>query len=105
VKHYALLGLAPLVLYLGVFTVAASTMRYVFGMVGYLNEVLYRLGILTLPIDETGPRWLAVVTVAMDDAWKVTPLVMLIRVCRVSRVRQPAYLSSQQYTLRRAWLA
>ena len=47
-------------------------MRYVFGIVGYLNEILYRLGLLTLSIDWTGSRWLAVATVAMADAWKVT---------------------------------
>jgi hypothetical protein len=34
-------------------------MRYVFDLVGYLNEVLYRLGLLKLPIDWVGDRWLA----------------------------------------------
>lgn len=68
-----------LLLPLGVPTiVAASTMRYVFGTVGYLNEFLYQFGLITLPIDWTGQRWLALVTVAVADAWKVTPLVMLI---------------------------
>jgi len=71
--------------------VAASTMRYVFGMVGYLNEVLYRLGILTLPIDWTGSRWLAVVTVAMADAWKVTPLVMLILLAGLQAIPRELY--------------
>lgn len=58
--------------------VAASAMRYVFGIVGYLNEVLLRLGVVSLPIDWTGERWLALTTVAVADAWKVTPLVMII---------------------------
>ena len=71
--------------------VAASTMRYVFGMVGYLNEVLYRLGLLTLPIDWTGPRWLAVVAVAMADAWKVTPLVMLILLAGLQAIPRELY--------------
>ena len=71
--------------------VAASTMRYVFGMVGYLNEVLYRLGLLTLPIDWTGSRWLAVVTVAMADAWKVTPLVMLILLAGLQAIPRELY--------------
>ena len=71
--------------------VAASTMRYVFGMVGYLNEVLYRLGILTLPIDWTGSRWLAVVTVAMADAWKVTPLAMFILLASLQAIPRELY--------------
>ncbi len=71
--------------------VAASTMRYVFGMVGYLNEVLYRLGLLTLPIDWTGGRWLAVVSVAMADAWKVTPLVMLILLAGLQAIPRELY--------------
>ena len=71
--------------------VAASAMRYVFGMVGYLNEVLYRLGILTLPIDWTGSRWLAVVTVAMADAWKVTPLVMLMLLAGLQAIPRELY--------------
>jgi trehalose transport system permease protein len=71
--------------------VAASTMRYVFGIVGYLNEILYRLGLLTLPIDWTGSRWLAVVTVAMADAWKVTPLIMLIFLAGLQAIPRELY--------------
>jgi trehalose transport system permease protein len=71
--------------------VAASTMRYIFGMVGYLNEILYRLGLLTLPIDWTGSRWLAVLTVAMADAWKVTPLVMLILLAGLHAIPRELY--------------
>jgi ABC-type sugar transport system permease subunit len=66
-------------------------MRYVFGMVGYLNEVLYRLGLVPLPIDWTGSRWLAVVTVAMADAWKVTPLVMLILLAGLQAIPREFY--------------
>jgi trehalose transport system permease protein len=71
--------------------VAASAMRYVFGTVGYLNEVLYRLGVLTLPIDWTGSRWLALITVAVADAWKVTPLVMLILLAGLQAIPREVY--------------
>jgi trehalose transport system permease protein len=71
--------------------VAASPKRYVFGIAGYLNEVLYRLGILSLPIDWTGSRWLAVVTVAMADAWKVTPLVMLMLLAGLQAIPRELY--------------
>jgi trehalose transport system permease protein len=71
--------------------VAASAMRYVFGVVGYLNEVLYRLGVLTIPIDWTGNRWLALTTVAVADAWKVTPLVMLILLAGLQAIPRDVY--------------
>jgi trehalose transport system permease protein len=71
--------------------VAASAMRYVFGVVGYLNEVLYQLGLLTIPIDWTGGRWLALTTVAIADAWKVTPLVMLILLAGIQAIPRDVY--------------
>lgn len=71
--------------------VAASAMRYVFGTVGYVNEILYQLGIITLPIDWTGSRWLAIVTVAVADAWKVTPLVMLILLAGLQAIPRELY--------------
>ena len=71
--------------------VAASAMRYMFGTVGYLNEALYQLGVLTLPIDWTGSRWLALLTVSVADAWKVTPLVMLILLAGLQAIPRDVY--------------
>jgi len=71
--------------------VAASAMLYIFGTAGYLNEVLYRLGVIDLPIDWTGSRWRAVVTVAVADAWKVTPLVMLILLAGLQAIPRQLY--------------
>jgi trehalose transport system permease protein len=74
-KIFQVLLLVPL----GVPTiVAAAVMRAVFGTVGYLNEILLRLGIIRTPVDWVGARGLALVTVAVADAWKVTPLILLI---------------------------
>ena len=58
--------------------VAAAVMRAVFSTVGYLNEVLLRAHVIRAPVDWVGERMLAVLTVAVADAWKVTPLVLLI---------------------------
>ena len=70
---------ALLLVPLGVPTiVAAAVMRSVFGTVGYLNEILIRLGAIRIPVDWTGRRGLSLVTVAVADAWKVTPLMLLI---------------------------
>ena len=64
---------------LGVPTVvAAAVMRSIFGTVGYLNEVLLRLHLIRIPVDWVGERALAIGTVALADAWKVTPLMLLI---------------------------
>jgi trehalose transport system permease protein len=74
-RIFSILLLVPL----GVPTiVSAAVMRTVFGTVGYLNEALLRLGAIQAPVDWTGERWLALVTVAVADAWKVTPLILLI---------------------------
>lgn len=68
-----------LVIPLGVPTiVAAAVMRAVFGTVGYLNELLFRTHLVQTPVDWVGERGLAILTVAAADAWKVTPLVLLI---------------------------
>jgi trehalose transport system permease protein len=58
--------------------VAAAVMRSVFSTVGYLNEILLRLHLIRLPVDWVGERALAIATVALADAWKVTPLMLLI---------------------------
>jgi trehalose transport system permease protein len=74
-KMFQVLLLVPL----GVPTiVAAAVMRTVFGTVGYLNEILLRLDVISRPVDWVGQRGLALLTVALADAWKVTPLMMLI---------------------------
>lgn len=74
-KMFQVLLLVPL----GVPTiVAAAVMRSVFGTVGYLNEILLRLDVISRPVDWVGQRGLALLTVALADAWKVTPLMMLI---------------------------
>jgi trehalose transport system permease protein len=58
--------------------VSAANMRYIFGTVGYLNETLYQLGLLEIPIDWASGGTRTLMTVVAADLWKVTPLVMLI---------------------------
>jgi len=87
-KVFQVLLLVPL----GVPTiVAAAMMRTVFGTVGYLNEILLRLGIIRTPVDWVGPRGLALVTVAVADAWKVTPLVLLILLAGLGTIPAELY--------------
>ncbi len=70
--------------------VAAAVMRGVFGTAGYLNEILLRLHLIRVPVDWVGERALAILTVAVADAWKVTPLVLLILLAGLEAI--PAYL-------------
>jgi trehalose transport system permease protein len=71
--------------------VVAAVMRTVFGTVGYLNEILIRLGAIRTPVDWVGTRGLALVTVAVADAWKVTPLVMLILLAGLQTIPEELY--------------
>jgi trehalose transport system permease protein len=71
--------------------VAAAVMRTIFGSVGYLNEVLFRLGLIDIPVDWVGDRVLALGTVAVADAWKVTPLVLLILLAGLEAIPADLY--------------
>ena len=87
-KVFQVLLLVPL----GVPTiVAAAMMRTVFGTVGYLNEILLRLGVIRTPVDWVGARGLALVTVAVADAWKVTPLILLILLAGLGTIPAELY--------------
>jgi trehalose transport system permease protein len=71
--------------------VAAAVMRAVFGTVGYLNEILLRLHLIRTPVDWVGDRALAILTVAVADAWKVTPLVLLILLAGLEAIPRELY--------------
>ena len=85
---FQFLLLAPL----GVPTiVSAAVMRSVFGTVGYLNEALLRLGVIRTPVGWVGNRVLALLTVAIADVWKVTPLMMLIVLAGLQAIPRELY--------------
>jgi len=70
---------ALLLLPLGIPTiVVAANMRYLFDTNGFLNEVLYRLGMIQIPINWLSGGIQTLMTLVVSDMWKVTPLVMLI---------------------------
>ena len=51
--------------------VSGVAMLYLFGMSGYLNEILYRLNVTPIPIDWTANRLRSLFVVAVADSWKV----------------------------------
>ena len=70
---------AIMLLPLGIPTiVVAANMRYLFDTNGFLNELLFRLGIIELPINWLSGGVASLFSLVVADMWKVTPLVMLI---------------------------
>lgn len=71
--------------------VSAVTLMYVFDSSGYLNELLYRLGLIKIPIDWAagGVRTLMVVIAA--DMWKVTPVVVLLMLAGLDSIPGEVY--------------
>lgn len=58
--------------------VAGAAMIYIFGLQGYLNEILLRLGIIDQQIFWTQSGLRGMFAIAIADTWKATPLVILI---------------------------
>ena len=58
--------------------VSGVAMLYLFGMFGYLNEILYRLNVTPIPIDWTANRLRSLFVVAVADSWKVMPMVVML---------------------------
>ena len=70
---------ALMLLPLGIPTiVVAANMRFLFDTNGFLNEILFRLGMIELPINWLGGGLQTLMSLVIADMWKVTPLVMLI---------------------------
>ncbi|WP_313132985.1 carbohydrate ABC transporter permease [Anaerocolumna sp.] len=67
---------------------------YIFGTSGYLNEVLFRIGLITTPIDWTsgGLRGLFVVIAA--DTWKVLPTMILLLLSGLESISGDLYEAS-----------
>jgi trehalose transport system permease protein len=70
---------ALMLLPLGIPTiVVAANMRYLFDTNGFLNEILYRFGIIEVPLNWMGGGIQTLFSLVIADMWKVTPLIMLI---------------------------
>ncbi|MEW6228295.1 MAG: sugar ABC transporter permease [Bacillota bacterium] len=83
---------ALLLVPLGVPTlVSAVNMSFIFGTSGYLNELLYRIGLARVPIDwaSGGIKTLLVVVVA--DLWKVMPIVTLLLLAGLETIPGDVY--------------
>ncbi len=71
--------------------VAGAAMIYIVGVNGYLNELLFRLGLIDAPIywPESGLKGMFVI--ALADLWKTTPLVVLILLAGLEAIPRDVY--------------
>ena len=82
---------------LGIPTIVSATiMTYIFDTSGYLNEALYRLGLLgEVPIDWAQGGWLSIGMVVFADTWKVLPLMVLLFIAGLEAIPQSVHEASQ----------
>lgn len=71
--------------------VAGAAMIYIFGLQGYLNEILLRLGIIEQQIYWTQSGWRGMFAIALADTWKTTPLVILILLAGLEAIPRDIY--------------
>jgi trehalose transport system permease protein len=82
---------------LGIPTIVAATiMTYIFDTQGYLNEILYRLGILgNIPIDWAGGGFLSIFMIVFADTWKVLPLLVLLLLAGLESIPESVHEACQ----------
>lgn len=82
---------------LGIPTIVSATiMTYIFDTAGYLNEVLYKLGLLgEVPIDWAQGGWLSICMVVFADTWKVLPLMVLLFIAGLEAIPQSVHEATQ----------
>jgi trehalose transport system permease protein len=71
--------------------VSAVTLMYVFDTNGYLNELLYRLGLIKVPIDWAAGGFRTLMMVVLADMWKVTPIVVLLLLAGLESIPDELY--------------
>lgn len=71
--------------------VSGVTLMYVFDSSGYLNELLFRLGLIHTPIDWAAGGMRTLMMIVLGDAWKVTPIVVLLMLAGLESISDDLY--------------
>lgn len=71
--------------------VSGVTLMYVFDTSGYLNELLFRFGLIKLPIDWAAGGLRTLMMVVVADMWKVTPVVVLLMLAGLESISEDLY--------------
>ncbi|MCF6092789.1 sugar ABC transporter permease [Microaerobacter geothermalis] len=74
--------------------VSGVTLLYIFATSGYLNEFLFRLGWIDIPIDWASGGIRTIMMVVFADMWKVLPLVILILLAGLESIPEEIYEAS-----------
>ncbi|WP_461479681.1 carbohydrate ABC transporter permease [Paenibacillus sp. PvR148] len=74
--------------------VSGVTLLYVFGTQGYLNELLYRIGLIEVPINWTSGNIQSLFVIAIADTWKVLPIVVLLLLAGLESISKDVYEAS-----------
>jgi trehalose transport system permease protein len=93
-RNFKLRGLfrSLMLLPMGVPTIVSGvTLMYVFDSSGYLNELLYRLGLAHIPIDWAAGGMRTLMMIVVADAWKVTPIVVLLLLSGLESISDDLY--------------
>lgn len=86
---------AVLLVPLGVPTLVSAVMlTYVFNTNGYLNELLYRLNLIQVPIDWAGGGLKTILMIVVADMWKVTPMIVLLLLAGLESIGEDVYEAS-----------
>lgn len=71
--------------------VSGVAMLYLFSLSGYVNEILFRLNMISLPIDWTATKVRSMCVVAIADSWKVMPLVVMLFLSGLESIPRELY--------------
>lgn len=74
--------------------VSGVTLVYIFGTQGYLNEFLYNLGLMKVPYNWTSGGAGSLFVIAVGDAWKVIPIVVLLLLAGLESIPNDVYEAS-----------
>lgn len=94
IRNFRLRGLfrSLMMVPMGVPTIVSGvTLMYVFDTSGYLNELLYRLGLIDLPVDWAAGGLRTLLMVVFADMWKVTPMVVLLMMAGLDSIPHELY--------------
>lgn len=90
--------------------VAGVAMRFLFSNTGWLDRLLLDLHLAGAPVFWMSGGWRSLLMIAVADAWKVTPLVMLILLAGLQSIDRSLYAAARidgancWYTFRRVTL-
>lgn len=71
--------------------VSGVTLLYVFATTGYLNELLFRLGLITVPIDWAAGGFRTLMMIVLADMWKVLPIIVLLLLAGLESISEDVY--------------